>query len=78
MKLKIVNQTVMKTKTQNEIYEKSSKTAWEVSSVVLFALGLLLIFLCAGDGCYNGRLFLGVVLLFASRKADIKAGKEDK
>ena len=78
MKLKIVNQTVMKTNTQNEISEKSSKTAWEVLSVVLFALGLLLIFLCAGDGCYNGRLFLGVVLLFASRKADIKAERGGK
>jgi hypothetical protein len=68
----------MKTKIQNKISEKSSKIAWEVLSVVLFVLSLLLIFFCVGDGCYNGRLLLGLVLLISSCQADIKAGKEIK
>lgn len=56
------------------------KTALKITKLVTFVLGLLLIFMCAGDGIWNGRLLLGLVLLIVSYKAEkkycIMSGKE--
>ena len=58
------------------------KITLKITELVTFALGLLLIFMCAGDGIWNGRLLLGLVLLIVSYKAEKKyyvmSGKEGK
>lgn len=56
----------------------NKKVLWKAVELSTFALGLLLIFACAGDGCWNGRLLLGLVLLVASYQAEIKCRKEEK
>ncbi len=56
----------------------NKKVLWKAVELSTFALGLLLIFVCAGDDCWNGRLLLGLVLLVASYQAEIKYRKEDK
>ncbi|MBR1373645.1 hypothetical protein IJ556_04245 [bacterium] len=56
----------------------NKKVLWKAVELSTFALGLLLIFACASDGCWNGRLLLGLVLLVASYRAEIKYKKEDK
>lgn len=56
----------------------NKKVLWKAVELSTFAIGLLLIFACAGDGCWNGRLLLGLVLLVASYQAEIKYRKEDK
>jgi len=56
----------------------NKKVLWKAVELSTFALGLLLIFACADDGCWNGRLLLGLVLLVASYQAEVKYGKEDK
>ena len=50
----------------------NKKVLWKAVELSTFALGLLLIFACAGDGIWNGRLLLGLVLLIASFQAEIK------
>jgi hypothetical protein len=56
----------------------NKKVLWKAVELSTFALGLLLIFACAGDGCWNGRLLIGLVLLVASYQAEAKYRKEDK
>lgn len=56
----------------------NKKVLWKAVELSTFALGLLLIFACAGDGCWNGRLLLGLVLIVASYQAEAKYRKEDK
>ena len=51
---------------------ENKKMALKITELVTFALGLLLIFMCAGDGIWNGRLLLGLVLLIASYQAEKK------
>lgn len=55
----------------------NKKVLWNAVELSTFALGLLLIFACAGDGCWNGRLLLGLVLIVASYQAEIKYRKEE-
>lgn len=55
----------------------NKKSFWNAVELSTFALGLLLIFACAGDGCWNGRLLLGLVLIVASYQAEIKYRKEE-
>ena len=56
----------------------NKKVLWKAVELSTFALGLLLIFACAGDGCWNGRLLLGLVFIVASYQAEAKYRKEDK
>ena len=56
----------------------NKKVLWKAVELSTLALGLLLIFACAGDGCWNGRLLLGLVLIVASYQAEARVGKEDK
>lgn len=56
----------------------NKKVLWKAVELSTFALGLLLIFACAGDGCWNGRLLLGLVLLVASYQAEIKYRNEEE
>ena len=56
----------------------NKKVLWKAVELSTFALGLLLIFACAGDGIWNGRLLLGLVLLVASYQAEIKYRNEEE
>lgn len=51
---------------------ENKKMALKITEFVTFVLGLLLIFMCAVDGIWNGRLLLGLVLLIVSYKTDKK------
>ena len=55
----------------------NKKSFWNAVELSTFALGLLLIFACVGDGCWNGRLLLGLFLLAASYQAEAKYRKEE-
>ena len=75
-KLYIVNYIVMKTKENKKMSPEARKMAWKLAELVFFALSFVSVLLCFGDGVYNGRLFLGCVLLCASYQCHVKARKE--
>ena len=69
----------MKNQVNQKCSTKVGKTIWGVLKIVFFSIGLLLIFMCASDGYWNGRMILAVVCAFASLQCRIKEhGKEER
>lgn len=46
----------------NKMKKISRKSLAKIAEIAMFGLGFYLICRCCGDGIYNGRLILGLVL----------------
>lgn len=56
---------------KNQVNQKCFKANWKISAFFkwcFFIISLLLIFMCAIDDCWNGRLMLAIICAFASLK----------